>query len=190
MLTFSIFYLNVATRFKPLTPWWLNKTSDQRKIFSYCWRQDTMSTSLSAPSESIWNNLDGHTEKHGKYVQNIGYCVLIILIFIVYSYVFIFLLYYSTVHMIRQKNTELRLQQALAWMKAGERFHDVIFSDETTVSMEQFALRCYRKKGRASYKPKPKHPLKVHVWGAISRQGPGPILIFEGNNPVHGLGSM
>ncbi|TKS67768.1 Transposable element [Collichthys lucidus] len=29
-------------------------------------------------------------------------------------------------------------------------------------------------------KPQPKHPLKLHVWGMISRQGAGPMVIFEG----------
>ena len=28
-------------------------------------------------------------------------------------------------------------------------------------------------------KPSPKHPLKLHVWGAISRQGPGPLLTVD-----------
>ena len=29
-------------------------------------------------------------------------------------------------------------------------------------------------------KPKPKHPLKVHVWGGISRSGATKICIFDG----------
>ena len=28
--------------------------------------------------------------------------------------------------------------------------------------------------------PKPKHPLKVHVWGGISKQGPTELVIFDG----------
>jgi len=28
--------------------------------------------------------------------------------------------------------------------------------------------------------PKPKHPLKVHVWGGISKHGPTELVIFEG----------
>ncbi|KAL0152520.1 hypothetical protein M9458_052243 [Cirrhinus mrigala] len=38
----------------------------------------------------------------------------------------------------------------------------------------------FRKSARHVSKRKLKHPLKVHVWGAISRLGPGPIAIFEG----------
>lgn len=29
-------------------------------------------------------------------------------------------------------------------------------------------------------KPKPKHPIKVHVWGAISKHGAIEVYIFEG----------
>jgi hypothetical protein len=66
-------------------------------------------------------------------------------------------------------------KQAQAWIKAGETLNNVI-TDESTVALEQFAQHCHRSKGRRSSKP----PLKLHVWGAISRQGPGPYLIFDG----------
>ena len=29
-------------------------------------------------------------------------------------------------------------------------------------------------------KPRPKHPIKVHVWGGISKQGATQVCIFEG----------
>ncbi len=56
----------------------------------------------------------------------------------------------------------------------------MIFADETTVALERFALMFYKKKGQHIAKPKAKHPSKLHVWGAISRQGPGPIVVFKG----------
>ncbi|XP_069052902.1 uncharacterized protein [Lepisosteus oculatus] len=86
----------------------------------------------------------------------------------------------NTCPMIRLKNKEERLKQALQWIEQGEAFQDVLFTDETTVALEQFSTMAFCKKGRYVYKPKPKHPLKVHVWGGISRRGPGPLLIFEG----------
>ena len=83
--------------------------------------------------------------------------------------------------MVREKNRELRLRQALEWRAATEMFDDVLFTDESTVALERFALRCYRKKGFAGQrKPVVKHPVKIHLWGAISRFGPGPLVIFEG----------
>ena len=48
-------------------------------------------------------------------------------------------------------------------------------------SLEQFCRTCYRKVGEpAKRKPKPKHPLKLHVWAGISRHGSTKIWIFEG----------
>lgn len=82
--------------------------------------------------------------------------------------------------MTRDKNKILRVQQAQAWLDSNEHWHDVLFTDETTVAMQGFADRCYRHREHQVFKTQPKHPLKVHVWGGISRAGPGPIYIFEG----------
>lgn len=82
--------------------------------------------------------------------------------------------------MIRDNKKTLRISQVQQWMADKETFDNVIFADETTVALERFALMCYKKKGRHIAKPKAKHPIKLHVWGAISRQGPGPIVVFEG----------
>lgn len=82
--------------------------------------------------------------------------------------------------MIRDNNKALRLSQVQQWLSVQETFDNVIFSDETTVALECFALMCYKKRGRRVVKPKAKHPVKLHVWGAISRQGPGPIVVFDG----------
>ena len=41
--------------------------------------------------------------------------------------------------------------------------------------------RCYRRKGAPrKLKPRPKHPVKVHVWGGISKRGATSIAIFTG----------
>ncbi|XP_075452872.1 muscarinic acetylcholine receptor M3 isoform X2 [Ascaphus truei] len=81
---------------------------------------------------------------------------------------------------IRDANKVKRVEQAKAWIESGDTFQDVIFSDETTVVLERFSTFAFHKKGRLSLKPPPKHPLKMHVWGAISRRGQGCIIIFEG----------
>lgn len=71
---------------------------------------------------------------------------------------------------------EARLAQALQWIETMEVWHDVLFADETTVALEHVG-----KKGRRVSKRLPKKsPLKLHCWGAISRRGPGPLVIFEG----------
>ena len=57
-------------------------------------------------------------------------------------------------------------------------FEDVIWTDETTVQLESHRRHSYRKVGEAAtLKPRPKHPLKLHVWAGISRRG---ATIFSG----------
>ncbi|KAL2102103.1 hypothetical protein ACEWY4_001271 [Coilia grayii] len=85
--------------------------------------------------------------------------------------------------MTREKNKELRLRQAQDWKAAGEKFDNVLFTDESTVALERFALQCWRKRSvKGMAKPRVKHPVKLHVWGGISRSDPGPLLIFDGSD--------
>ena len=56
-----------------------------------------------------------------------------------------------------------------------------MWSDETSVQLEthrRFCCRKFRQKPR--YKPRPKHPVKVHVWAGISWNGRTDICIFTG----------
>ena len=83
--------------------------------------------------------------------------------------------------MIRDANKAKRLEYAQRVLDTGDTFHNVIFSDECSISLQQFRRTCYRKVNEpAKRKPKPKHPLKVHVWAGISRHGATKICIFEG----------
>ena len=67
---------------------------------------------------------------------------------------------------------EVNKDKNLAWckeQKADETFDNVIWSDECSVQLEAHSLRCYRKEGQPKkLKPRPKHPLKIHIWGGIS----------------------
>lgn len=71
----------------------------------------------------------------------------------------------------KECNKEARLQQASQWYYSGELWHNVLFTDETTVALEHNARKGVRKRNRS---------LKLHVWGMISRHGKGPMVIFEG----------
>ncbi|XP_035851860.1 uncharacterized protein si:dkey-77f5.3 [Sander lucioperca] len=86
-------------------------------------------------------------------------------------------------------NKEARLRQAVQWLESGETWHDVLFTDTTTVTLERHTQLCSYMKGqpvaRVRVKPKPKKPFKIHVWGMISRQGAGPMVIFEGSMDRH-----
>ena len=79
--------------------------------------------------------------------------------------------------------TSSNIQKRLLWAKAhvADNFHDVIWSDETTVQLETHKRLCCRKKGASpQLKPRAKHPTKVHVWGGITWNGATAICIFTG----------
>ena len=81
--------------------------------------------------------------------------------------------------LIRDPNKEKRVQWAKECL--GDSFENVIRSDEITVQIETHRRFCCRKKGqKPRSKPRPKHPIKVHVWGGISWQGATKVCIFEG----------
>ena len=81
--------------------------------------------------------------------------------------------------LIRPCNQEKRLHFAQTYLH--DNFENVIWSDESTVQIETHKRLCYRKEGeKPRLKPRPKHPLKVHVWAGISKKGPTQICIFEG----------
>ena len=83
--------------------------------------------------------------------------------------------------LIREANKAKRLEFAQQMINTGDTFDNVVFSDESSISLEQFRRTCYRKIDEpGKRKPKPKHPFKLHVWAGISRHGATKICIFEG----------
>ena len=83
--------------------------------------------------------------------------------------------------MIREVNMLKRLQWAQEILQTSDTFHDVIWSDESTIQLESHKRFCCRKKGsKPRNKPRPKHPIKLHVWAGISWKGRTDICIFEG----------
>ena len=63
----------------------------------------------------------------------------------------------------------------------NETFDDVIWTDETSVQLECHRRHCFRKQNeKPRLKPRPKHPIKVHVWAGISKRGATRVCIFEG----------
>ena len=62
-----------------------------------------------------------------------------------------------------------------------DEFHNVIWTDETTVQMESHRRLCCQKRGqKPRYKPRPKYPTKVHVWAGISWNGSTRVCVFDG----------
>ena len=49
---------------------------------------------------------------------------------------------------------------------SGDTFQNMIFSNECSISLQSHSRRCFRMADKPTKrKPKPKHPLNVHVWG-------------------------
>ena len=85
----------------------------------------------------------------------------------------------SYCQMIRDVNKEKRLK--FAEENKDMTFQDTIYTDETTVQIETHRHTCCYKRGcKPRYKPRPKHPVKVHVWAGISHRGRTGLRIFEG----------
>ena len=83
--------------------------------------------------------------------------------------------------MIRDRIKEKRVEFCEELVSANDTFEDVIFSDECSIQLHDNKTVAYRKKDRcAPMKCKPKHPLKIHLWGAITKKGPSPLVTFDG----------
>lgn len=83
--------------------------------------------------------------------------------------------------LVREVNKVKRVEFCQMLIDTNETFDDIIFSDESSIQLHQNKTVMYRLKGSLpAALPKPKHPLKVHVWAAISRRGPSKITIFDG----------
>ena len=83
--------------------------------------------------------------------------------------------------LIRDVNKEKRMEWCKKMIKNEEQFDDVIFTDESSVMLERHRRRCYCKRGAPrKLKPRPKHTVKVHIWGGISKCGATSVVIFTG----------
>jgi len=75
--------------------------------------------------------------------------------------------------MVRGPNTEARVLFCKNLVDSNDNMNDIIFTDESTIQLHNNKTTCYRLKDSRSHAlPKPKHPLKVHIWAGISRRGP------------------
>ena len=83
--------------------------------------------------------------------------------------------------LIRELNKDKRLEWCIQCRLDHEKFNDVIFSDESTVALEKHGRIVFRKlKQPRKLKGRAKHPVKVHVWAAISQCGASRIILFGG----------
>lgn len=83
--------------------------------------------------------------------------------------------------MIRDANKEKRLAWCQEYSGRKDDFENVIWSDECTVQIDTKRKSSRRIGQPKPLRPKPKHPAKVHIWGAISMRGASSIVIFTQN---------
>ena len=62
-------------------------------------------------------------------------------------------------------------------LRSKEEFQDVIFTDKSSVQLEQHSRICFRKCLQPrKLKQRAKHPVKIHVWGAHATR----VIMFSG----------
>ena len=55
----------------------------------------------------------------------------------------------------------------------------MLFTDECTVQLESHRKVSYHKEGQmCKYKPRPKNPVKINIWGGISKRVATSIVMF------------
>ena len=82
--------------------------------------------------------------------------------------------------LIRDANKVKQLEFAQRVLESGDTFHNLIFSDECSISLQSYRRTCFRMADKPTKrKRKLKYLLKVHVWGGISH-GATKICIFDG----------
>ena len=78
-----------------------------------------------------------------------------------------------------KKDKDLRLDWALQYKNYD--FSNVVFADECSIWMREWSGMMWIKKGSQSFVGVQAHPQKVHVWGALGKDGVLGINVFTGN---------
>lgn len=85
--------------------------------------------------------------------------------------------------LIRHTSRLKRIEFCSHMLAMKETFTDCIFADESTIQVDANVRRCYaRKEDETSrFRPRAKHPAKVHIWGGISARGTTDLVLFPGS---------
>ena len=82
---------------------------------------------------------------------------------------------------VKDRNKVVRREWCERMIREEEDFHNVIFTDESTIQLDAHARVVFRKSWEpAKLKARQKHPFSVHVWAGISKMGATKIRIFSG----------
>src|SRR5262249_30898315 len=80
--------------------------------------------------------------------------------------------------------TDEQQHRRLDWARAHTRVNwkNVVFSDETTFQMFRNTIKAFQKIEEPKLeRPMPKHPYKIHFWGAFSARGTLDYYMFTEN---------
>ena len=83
--------------------------------------------------------------------------------------------------MVRETSRVKRLDHANLCIANEDKFDDIIWSNECNVQLESngnLTYHCWWE--TCPQNVKPKHPIKVCIWAAISKRGASPVLVFQG----------
>jgi len=90
-----------------------------------------------------------------------------------------------------QVNQRKRLLWCKEQVKTKEDFQNVVFTDECTVQLEQHSRICFRRRNeKRKLKQRAKHPIKIHIWGGISKRGATKLVMFSGIMNADRLGAI
>lgn len=83
--------------------------------------------------------------------------------------------------LVREPNKLKRVDFCRKLIDENDTQDDIIFTDESSIQLHHNKQTTYRLTDAPNPSlPKPKHPLKVHVWGGISSRGQTMCIIFDG----------
>ena len=88
--------------------------------------------------------------------------------------------------------TDVQKEKRVHWAQAHQRFDwsNVFFSDETTIQLCANITRAWHKTGSRPNCARPKYPVKVMFWGAISATRKSPLVVVSGTLNAQGYQSL
>lgn len=82
--------------------------------------------------------------------------------------------------LIREANKSKRLDWCWQCINNDDHFENIIFSDECTVALEKHGKHTFRGLYQpCKLKSHLKHPVKIHIWVAISCSGASSVVLFS-----------
>ena len=88
--------------------------------------------------------------------------------------------------------TDVQKEKRVQWAETHRQFDwsTVFFSDETTIQLHANITRAWHKSGHRPNVPRPKYPVKVMFWGAISASRKSPLVVISSTLNAQGYQTL